>query len=207
MRFRETQFKIYLLIWVIVLLEAVLGIVRNVMFYGNQYFLTLGFYLDIAMLGAMIFLLVALLKDNIRLIVIAFSLIVIIEAIRHFETLIDTIGYLGMLWSWDYTRGERLLILTRDFMLPLSVIIYALTYIVCMIFYFLNKRFRHTLVPIVSALGIVIIIAELASILFTYIAGTVPEFSFFDIFFDLVLAVFFHVIYVYIPRLMHNNNL
>ena len=86
------------------------------------------------------------------------------------------------------------------------MVVYALTYIVCMVYYFFNKRFRHTLIPIVSGLGVVVLLAALGSTTIDlFFRETKPDLL--DIFFDMASAVFFHIIYITLPRLMHEHNL
>ena len=204
MRNRNPEFKIYIFIWIVVLLLSALEFYQGFRDFGFNYFLTLDFYANLLLLGCMILLFIGILKNDNRLIIIAFGGIVTIEAVKFFPVLLYGISTL------IYTRiGDTLTavtLLVEAIFRPFSLVAYALTYIACMILYFFNKRQRHALIQVVSALGVIVLLAEVATVVvnFFYVE---PRPELIDIFFDLVFAVFFHLIYIFLPRLMHNHNL
>ena len=206
MRVRNQSFYIYLIIWAVVILAEAIDIGRGFYLHGTQMFLTLDFYLDIAFLGFMILLLVALIKSSTKLVLISFAGLITIETIRYFPIYLRGINAISRLNTNPLETMELLSVVVNAFIMPWCFIVYTLTYIFCMVLYFMNHRLRHKIITIVCSIGVVILVAELASISLSYMQST-EGFDFFDLFLDLVFAVFFHVIYIYLPRLMHNHNL
>lgn len=206
MRFKNTEFQIYFFIWIVVLLIGVRDIILNFVNAGLGYFLTLDFYTSVLLLACMIALFIGLIKGNTRVVVLAFGGIVTIEAVQFFPLFLSTAQLTANFGLGGYETIGLLYIILNGFVLPLSMVVYALTYIVCMVYYFFNKRFRHTLIPIVSGLGVVVLLAALGSTTIDlFFRETKPDLL--DIFFDMASAVFFHIIYITLPRLMHEHNL
>ena len=206
MRFKNSEFQIYFFIWIVVLLIGVRDIILNFVNAGLGYFLTLDFYTSVLLLACMIALFIGLIKGNTRVVVLAFGGIVTIEAVQFFPLFLSTAQLTANFGLRGYETIGLLYIILNGFVLPLSMVVYALTYIVCMVYYFFNKRFRHTLIPIVSGLGVVVLLAALGSTTIDlFFRETKPDLL--DIFFDMASAVFFHIIYITLPRLMHEHNL
>ena len=206
MRFKNSEFQIYFFIWIVVLLIGVRDIILNFVNAGLGYFLTLDFYTSVLLLACMIALFIGLIKGNTRVVVLAFGGIVTIEAVQFFPLFLTTAQLTANFGLGGYETIGLLYIILNGFVLPLSMVVYALTYIVCMVYYFFNKRFRHTLIPIVSGLGVVVLLAALGSTTIDlFFRETKPDLL--DIFFDMASAVFFHIIYITLPRLMHEHNL
>ena len=99
-----------------------------------------------------------------------------------------------------------LLVIIAMIFRPFSLVIYALTYIACMVYFFFNKRTRHTLIPAVSGLGVVVLLAAVGTTAIQFFFQEVKP-GLLDIFLDLAFAVFFHIIYITLPRIMHGHNL
>ena len=206
MRFLNDENRIYFFVWIAVLLLSVVDFARNFIYFGLDYFLTLHFYVTLLLIACMVFLFIGLLKNNIRIIVLAFGGIVTLEAVRFFPDFLGGMSIIVHTGLQGYDAKSILLIIVAMVFQPFSLVIYALTYIVCMVYFFFNKRTRHTLIPIVSGLGVVVLLAAVGTTAVEFFFEEVKP-GILDIFLDLAFAVFFHIIYITLPKIMHGHNL
>ena len=206
MRFKNAEFRIYFAIWIVILLLGAYDIFDNFRFYGTDYFYTLSFYISILILVFMVLLFIGLVKGSTRLIVVAFGGIVTLEAVEYFPVFLNELRYLSHYGTFGYDSVEILFVVIYGIVYPATLLIYALTYIATSILFFFNRRERHLMVNITSGLGVAVLVSYLAiTVLNFFIDRT--SLDLLTIFFDMAFAVFFHIIYITLPRMMHNHNL
>lgn len=206
MRFRDPVFRIYLFIWVVVLLLSGVILFQGFRDFGVDYFLTFEFYKNLTYMVCLTLLFIALIKGIRWLIIVSFAVLITVETIDGVLCLKAAIDYLQWnMFNYLDTQG-KLFYVVQGFVYPISIISYTLTYLVCMILYFMRKRIRHNLIPILSGLGVIVLLAYLGVVV-TDIFYEEPRPDLISIFLDLAFAVFFHIIYVTLPRMMHGTNL
>ena len=206
MRFLNDENRVYFFIWIAILLLSVVDFARNFIYFGLDYFLTLDFYVTLLLIACMVFLFIGLMKNNIRIIVLAFGGVVTLEAVKLFPEFLAGMSIIVHGGLQGYDIKSILFIIVAMIFRPFSLMVYALTYIACMVYFFFNKRTRHTLIPVVSGLGVVVLLAAVGTTAIQFFFQEIKP-GLLDIFLDLAFAVFFHIIYITLPRIMHGHNL
>ena len=211
MRRRGPDFYLWIVLWIFILLQQGREIFNLVSGLGVNVFLSMEFYLCLLLLGCFIGLFISILLGKRTLVLVFFGGILLLECVYFVA-----IGQFGLLSirniiSSDIPATHKLLFLFDGVLYPVGFVIYTITYIVTLILYFLNHRFRHTLINVLMVMGICIIVFELGGIAFDYLsyAGSGVEISFspFDIFFDMLKVVFFGIIFITVPKDMHEHYL
>lgn len=206
MRQYSLGLKFILLLWIFILLRQGMDLVITVAATSPACFFSMNFYIDVVIFALMVTLFVFVLKGDKRMILVIFGIILALESIE----IAPNLGGISILIPGN--GGETLEPLNLAYYIgtmfayPVVFIAYTITYIVCLVNYLLNKRIRHTLVPIVSYLGAAFVLVELVCVALSYMTGGI-EFTFFEIFSDFIKIIFFGIILFTLPQDMHDHNL
>ena len=206
MRQYSLGLKFILLLWVFILLRQGMDLVITIVGSSPACFFSMNFYIDVAIFALMITLFVFVLKGDKRMILVIFGIILALESIK----IAPYLGGISILIPGN--GGETLEPLNLAYYIgmmfayPVVFIAYTITYIVCLVNYLLNKRIRHTLVPIVSYLGAAFVLVELVCVALSYMTVGI-EFTFFEIFSDFIKIIFFGITLFTLPQDMHDHNL